>query len=197
MKFFKKTKLIGIITAIASIAVGVFLILFPAVSINAICYVLGTAAIIFGVVKTIGYFQQGFTRFVFQFDLGLGIFLIVLGILLVTATEKIATIIPIIVGVFLIIEGAMHLETYIDAKKCGVKYRTLMLVFAVITCVSGLLLIINPFKGANALMILLGISLVIDGVENLLTVLCFSNFFKKVKSNERVIKLDDETEIHF
>lgn len=197
MGLLKKTKIINVLVSLLMIAIGVLIVLYPSLSMKALCYVLGAAAIVFGAIKVVNYFQKTFARFIFQFDLGLGAFLIALGVMLIALPEKISAIIPVVIGVFWFIEGAMRFETYADARKCGLKYRSAILAFAVIFCVLGLLLIINPFKGANALMILLGVSIIIDGIQNVLIIVYLSKFGKKIRSEERVVKLDDETEIHF
>lgn len=197
MRFFKKAKFLYILFSIISIVLGLFLIIFPQTSMTVLCYILGSAAIIFGVIKIASYFSSVLWGPLFQFDLGAGVFLTVVGIFIVIDPAKVSTIIPVIVGVFWIIEGAMHFQTFLDAKRYRLKYRYVTLAFAVTTCACGVLLIFNPFEGINALMILLGISLIIDGAQNLFEALYYSSFTKKVKSDERVIKLDDETEMHF
>lgn len=197
MKFFKKAKFLYILFSVISIVLGIFLIIFPQTSMTVLCYILGSAAVIFGVIKIASYFSSGLWGPIFQFDLGAGIFLTVVGIFIVIDPVKVSTIIPVIVGVFWIIEGAMHFQTFLDAKRYHLKYRYVTLAFAITTCGCGVLLIFNPFEGINAIMILLGISLIIDGAQNLFEALYYSSFTKKVKSDERVIKLDDETEMHF
>lgn len=197
MRFFKKAKFLYILFSAISIVLGIFLIIFPQTSMTVLCYILGSAAVIFGVIKIASYFSSGLWGPIFQFDLGAGIFLTVVGIFIVIDPGRVSTIIPVIVGVFWIIEGAMHFQTFLDAKRYHLKYRYVTLAFAITTCGCGVFLIFNPFEGINALMILLGISLIIDGAQNLFEALYYSSFTKKVKSDERVIKLDDETEMHF
>ncbi len=48
-----------------------------------------------------------------------------------------------------------------------------LIVLALAICSGGfgLLLIVNPFEGAVALMMLLGVTMVVDGIQNLLVVL--------------------------
>ena len=61
----------------------------------------------------------------------------------------------------------MKIQTSHDAKLFGPVYWWGILVFGILSCICGLLLIMNPFEGASALMILLGISLIADGIQNL------------------------------
>lgn len=193
----KKTKISYLAVSCIMIAIGIIMIIFPLTSMDVLCYLVGATALVFGVVKIVNYFSKGFFRLVFQFDLGLGIFLSVIGILIIIHPGSLSNLLPIFVGIFWFIDGAMQFQSFAEAQKLKLKNRYLMLVFAVLTCVAGLLLVINPFEGKKALVIMLGISLIIDGAQNLFDVFLFSRYQKNVKSNERVVKLDDETEIHF
>lgn len=197
MKLLNKTKFSYLIAAAIMILAGIFMIIFPETSIEVLCYLSGAAFLIFGVVKIVNYFSKGFFRLVFQFDLGLGIFFSVIGILIFIHPGSIANILPVFIGVFWFVDGAMQFQTFAEANKLKLKWRYLLLVFAILTCTTGILLVVNPFDGLKALIIVLGISLIIDGGQNLFDVFCFSKYLKSVKSNERVVKLDDETEIHF
>ncbi len=196
-ELFKKTKISYTTVSLIMIAIGVIMIIFPLTSMDVLCYLIGSATLAFGIVKIVNYFSKGFFRLVFQFDLGLGIFLTVAGILIIIHPGSISNLLPIFVGVFWIIDGAMQFQTFAEVQKLKLKNRYLMLVFALLTCVAGLLLVINPFEGKKAIIILLGISLILDGAQNLFDVFVFSRYQKSVKSSERVVKLDDETEIHF
>ena len=58
MRFIKRAK-VAYISACAAIAViGLILIIFPEISMLAVCYMLGISAIVFGIVKITGYFSS-------------------------------------------------------------------------------------------------------------------------------------------
>ena len=77
---------------------------------------------------------------------------------------------PVIIGVFVLLDGSFKIQTARDAKIFGLHGWWGILVLAILTCLGGLFLIINPFSGAVALMILLGATLIMDGIQNLCVV---------------------------
>ena len=66
----------------------------------------------------------------------------------------------------------------------------LLLLLAALTCVIGLLLVIRPSDAARALMVLMGISLLLDGILNI----CVAWFCVKIVRNQRPDGIDEEYE---
>ena len=60
---------------------GALFIALPDISITMIGISMGIAMIVFGIVKLVGYFSRDLFRLAFQFDLELGILLLVLGLI--------------------------------------------------------------------------------------------------------------------
>lgn len=149
------------------IIAGILFISFPSASAVAICCAVGILITLFGLVKIISYFSNDLFRLAFQFDLALGIFSVAAGVIIILHPGNIAALMPVIIGVFVLVDGAMKIQTSHDAKLFGLAYWWGILVFGILSCICGLLLIMNPFEGASALMILLGISLIADGIQNL------------------------------
>jgi uncharacterized membrane protein HdeD (DUF308 family) len=171
MEMIRKTKKAYTATAIVMIALGAMLLLFPTISALTVCYIVGGMITLFGIVKLIGYFSKDLFGLAFQFDLALGIFSIVAGILIILHPTNIVNSVPVIIGVFVLMDGAFKMQTAIDAKKFGMERWWGIGLLAVVTCIAGLFLIINPFEGAKAIMMLLGATLIVDGVQNLCVVL--------------------------
>lgn len=153
------------------IALGGVIIMFPGISATAICVISGAVLLAFGAVKLIGYFSNDLFRLAFQFDLALGLLSIALGIIVITHPSNVVAVAPVIIGVYLTADGVFKLQTAFDSKRFGVKLWWLILILALLTCAAGILLIADPFDGALALMTLLGISFIVDGVQNIFVVL--------------------------
>ena len=68
--------------------------------------------------------------------------------------------------------------------------KVLMLLLAALTCVIGLLLVIRPSEAARALMVLMGISLLLDGILNI----CVAWLCVKIVRNQRPDALDEDYE---
>lgn len=180
MELIKKAKWAYIGVSAAITMLGLILVLFPEISAMTVCYIIGLMIVVFGVVKLIGYFSKDLYRLAFQFDFALGIFSLVAGILILLHPTNIVALMPVIIGVFVLMDGAFKIQTAFDARRFGMERWWSILILAFLTCFGGLFLIINPFAGARALMILLGVTLMVDGVQNLCVV---AYTVKAVRSN--------------
>lgn len=167
MKKIKKIKWAYITVSVFMIILGILLIIFPKISALTLCCVIGTLITLFGIVKLIGYFSKDLYQLAFQFDLAFGILALIAGILILIHPVNVIKMIPVILGVIILVDGVFKLQTTYDAKRFGLLYWWWILILAIVTSVCGLFLIVDPFKGAISLMALMGITLTVDGIQNL------------------------------
>ena len=171
MNLVQKAKWAYGIVSVAMIILGLVLIVFPEISMLTLCYTIGVMMVVFGIIKLIGFFSKDLFKLAFQFDLALGILSIVAGVLMIFRSDEILILLPSIIGIFIIIDGVFKMQTSMDAKRFGMEKWWFILLLAVITTLAGLFLIVNPFEGVCAFIILMGISFLIDGIQNLWVVL--------------------------
>ena len=171
MNFVRKAKWAYVIAAAALIVMGACLLLWPGSSAEAICGILGIVFAVFGAVKLICYFSPDRFGLAFQFDFALGLTALIAGVIMMLHSEEIVAVVPIIVGVFIMIDGAFKLQTSLDARQFGLEKWWYILILALVTCLCGLLLLLNPFGGARALAAWQGITLIVDGAQNLCIVI--------------------------
>ena len=98
MKFIRTVKFAYIAVSALSAVLGLALIIRPEMGINLLCYLLGSAILLFGIIKIAGYFSKDLFRLAFQFDLALGIFISIAGLLIIIHPYTVAQIAPRIVG---------------------------------------------------------------------------------------------------
>ncbi len=194
MENFTRAKISYIVMSAIMIALGVVIFFFPGASADVLCYLIGALVLAFGIVKIYNYFTRGFARLIFPFDLGFGILLAVLGILILIHPNDVKDVLPVLVGIFWIIDGAMQLQNYAEACALRLSGRFWLLIFSILTCACGVLLIIDPFA-MDTLVYVIGATLIIDGLQNLFTAIYFAHFKRELKA--RVEKLDDDTTFHF
>jgi uncharacterized membrane protein HdeD (DUF308 family) len=167
------------------IAGGIFLMLRPALSMRVLCMVSGIVIAVFGGIKLLGYFSRERFALAFQFDFALGIFTIIAGTLMIVRSANVVAALPVILGVFVLTDGAFKFQTALDAKRFGLEHWWVVLVLAALTCACGVVLVVNPFASAMTLLVALGISLVVDGVQNLCVVACTVQRSKNSEDKER------------
>lgn len=149
-------------------ALGLFLLIWPELAAEAICVLLGVAAVACGIIKLMGYFSNDLYRLAFQFDLAAGILTILMGLLLLLHPRDVLALLPVVVGLFILVDSALRLQTAIDAKHFGMSKWWLILAAAAVGIALGAALLLRPFSGVRALVRLMGVSLILDGGENLL-----------------------------
>ena len=127
--------------------------------------------VLFGLVKIVGYCSKDLYRLAFQFDLAFGILLVALGIILIIRTDAMVNLICIVMGICILADALLKIQISIDSKAFGIQKWWLILTVAILTGAAGFLLVLRPLESAQAVMILLGVTLIIEGVLNLITIL--------------------------
>jgi uncharacterized membrane protein HdeD (DUF308 family) len=170
-----KRKKIGIVPQAKYINVGVagivfltglYLLIFPdQLSITARYVVAGMCALV-GAAKMLGYFSNDMYRLAFQFDFAMGLFMFVIGVLMVIFRSASDNLLPLFIGLYTMIDGMQKAQIAIDAKKFGISMWPLILATAVVLTAVGITTAVNILKEFAAAHIMLGIALVADGCEN-------------------------------
>ena len=170
-KRIQAAKLGYILLSVALCVLGGVLIAVPDFSAALLCRLVGVTMLLFGAVKIIGYCSKDLYRLAFQYDLAFGILLIALGGILLFRPDTMVQIICIIMGVCVLADALLKIQIYIDSKAFGLEKWWLILVAAILTGVAGFLLVLRPMESARAVMILLGVTLITEGLLNLTTIL--------------------------
>lgn len=147
-------------------AVGVLLSL-SAPSARTLGTFFGTAMLVFGAVKLVGYFSRDLYRLAFQHDLQFGLLLLALGSIVLLRREEAGSFLCAVFGVSMLLDGLFRIQTALDARRFGVRVWYVTLALAALTCVVGLLLVLRPAETLGAVTTLLGISLLMEGILNL------------------------------
>ena len=142
--------------SIAYIVLGLMLLIMPETSLLWICYAFGVVVLITGIVCLIQYARirgTGFTA-------GLGLFTL-------AKPQVVASFLPVVFGIFIVVDGCSRIGSAIDlAKRKGEKWWMLLL-FSIVSIALGALLIWHPFGAAVSVVMLCGILLIVEGALNL------------------------------
>lgn len=155
-----------VMSAVFCIA-GFIFIIKPDVSARFLGYLLGISMLVFGLIKIIGYFSRDLYRLAFQYDLEFGIVLFVIGAIVVARPVDALNFILIATGIAILSDSLFKIRIALDSKRFGVGAWWMIMTFSIVTGLVGLMLVIRPWAGAKSLTVLLGISLLFEGVLNL------------------------------
>lgn len=148
-------------------AVGVLLIVFPGVSVSAVGIAAGIMLIAFGAVKLIGYFSKDLYQLAFQFDLAFGVLLMVLGGVILVSPDRALVFLCTILGIAILADGLFKLQSSLDARRFGLNVWGALLALAICAGVIGTFLLLHPSQSAKAMMVLMGVGLLFEGLLNL------------------------------
>ena len=132
---------------------------------------LGVLFLAFGIVKLVGFFSKDPYQLVFETDLVFGILYLVFGLLLLIRPAHTMAFFGIMFGLILLADGLTRVRIALDARPFGIRAWWLILVSALVTAILGVVLLFHPGEGTKVLTQLLGISLMVDGVMNIGTLL--------------------------
>ena len=169
MKFVQSVKILFASVSAVLASAGLALMIWPDVSASVLCAALGVIFMLCGAVRLAGYCANDLYRLAFQFDLAVGLLLIALGAALIFRAPGAMSSLPLAIGVFVLPDSALRLQTALDAKRFGLRSWPGILIFALCGGALGVLLMIRPF-GGRLLVRAMGAALAVGGVENLLMV---------------------------
>ncbi len=147
---------------------GLLFILLPEESTQWLSFVCGILLIVCGAVRIIGYFSGDIYRLAFQYDLEFGIIMLVTGVVLLLHRAEFILFMGIVFGIVILADSLFKIRTAFDAKKFGLKSWWLILLLALVTALIGISMIVTPSKAAQGLSVWIGISLLFEGVTNLI-----------------------------
>ena len=170
------------LSALCFIARGVFLVFWPELSRIWICRLLGAALLVSGGVYVVSHFARAKgAAAVFQYDLILGAVLAVVGVWLLTTPDLIVAFLQYILGLILIVHGVIDLQGALNLRAGHARHWWPAFLIALITLALGALILWNPFASINALLMLVGIALIYDGISDLLILFQLTRTFRKVQ----------------
>ena len=179
----KQFHLWAIMMSICMLVLGVLTIIWSRISAVAVCYILGAVCIGTGIYEIVRYFKLGFIGLFFRYDLALGIFSILAGILLVIHPLGAAAFLPIVAGIYIVMGSIFDIQVSVEMRRIGIGNWVLSLVLGIIGTIFAFFLILNPFDGISVLMIYIGISLIIGSIQNLYIIHCISSAMKASRND--------------
>ena len=160
---------------------GLLLLIYPDVSVSIVGIAAAIMLIGFGVTKLTGFFSRDLYRLAFQYDLASGILLVALGALLLMSPDHAMSFLCLVLGIAVTVDGWFKVQMALDARRFGLRSWGLILAFALLTGAIGGLLAARPAESVGTLTILLGLSVLFEGLMNL----CVALFAVKVIRKEQ------------
>ena len=172
-KFFEKLKWEKLVTALLAVILGIVFVVNPHGSADFVCKAAGVAMIIVSAACLIKYFA---TAALFPGNLISAAVLLLVGIFFLAKTGVVLSVVCLFFGIFLVLDGMSKIHEGIDAKKAKTQGWWAFFLIAAVSVVLG----IQVMFGDSA-MVLLGISLILDGIADMFTTLWLGSGIRKAK----------------
>lgn len=159
------------VNAVIMVGLGLVLVIWPHILGFMLCYLLGGALILMGIIQLISFLRGERLGFYNKFNMLMGIVLVLLGIWICTQPNIVLSIIPVVVGIIVLLHGLVDIQYTLDIKKTGNSKWWIALIAAIVTLIVGLLLVFKPFAAYEITMVLLGVAMLYDGGSDLVLLL--------------------------
>lgn len=189
----------SLLSSIGLIILGILLIVQSEATIITISYIIGGILVAIGILAGIRFAKRLENPLRNELDIVYGIVCIILGILVITNPQTIASIIPFVIGFIIIINSAVKIQYSIELKKDSNSLWKSTLIMSLITIICGLVLIINPFRGAILFTRIVGILIIIYALLDIISTITikktFNQIHKAIEENiEEADIIEDNTE---
>lgn len=186
-KNFNKIFLTSIITSILFIAFGIFLLIKPDTTLKIISYTIGIIMLLLGAFSFSKYISEKEKSI--NFNLIYAVICIVMGLVLILNPTALATIIPFILGFWIIINSVIKMQYALELRNNENSAWVLTLVISLLILIWGLVFVFNPFAGAMAITQMIGIFIIIYSVLDLVdSVIIHKNVKDICKTIKKEIK---------
>ena len=179
----------ALLVSCCMLALGILMLIWPEISALAVCIILGILCTVAGVYELVRYFKLGLAGVFFRFDLTFGICSILIGVLLLVHPYGAITFLPIAAGFYMIIGSVLDIQVAVEMRRFRLGSWGLSLALGIVSILLALFLLINPFAGAKALMILIGAALILGSIQTFYSIHCISKAVKASR-NDQIIDLE-------
>ena len=193
MKYLEKVKSTTIVSSIMYILIGLVMVIFPEFVNDFIWYIIGGLIVIFGILQLMNYLSIEYKNFLTGVVLLISLASIALGVYVIFSPEKLISLVPLTIGVIMIVDGIQKLIQIQSIKKAGYDNPIALLIYALLLIVLGIILIKNPFGAILTVIRIIGVFLITDAIEELITVKKYERAFKNFKDNvSQSVKIIEE-----
>lgn len=191
MNLLKQLKWNLIAIAVAFVALGVILIIYPTEFMRATCYTIAALLIVVGVISLISYLRKDVAGLIYRYDLVVGLSSILGGILIILKIDDLVNIIPVVLGFLVTISGILKMQNSVDLLRLGHGTWQVIFALALVNIVFGIILLINPFS-ATLLITLMGAALIYSGLTDLFVTIVISKKLSEMKKELSVVAETEE-----
>lgn len=182
----KKFEKGNLVSSLVICFIGLILMFFPETTVNAVSYIIGSILIVFGVIKIVLYYTKKDKN---SINVGTGVILTLLGLVVYVYGSNIIEISRILIGIFLVYNGAIKLILSFQLTKLSNNLSKISMFFAGILMLFGIFILFY----SNTILFTIGLLLVVYSVLNIIQNIVYTKGISKVsKTDDNIVIIDEE-----
>ena len=155
------------LTGLLTTIIGIMICANPSGAIISIIRFIGWVLIIAGGVSAIGEFMQRTTTYRTYSTITFALISLAFGIVLAIRPEAFVNFVGTVVALILFVHGIDAIVSALNSRKYGYNQWKLACLSGIVFSIVALVILLNPFSSASALMLFIGIVLIGDGISNI------------------------------
>lgn len=189
--FMSKFMKSSIFSSIALVILGALLFFQSELTIVSISYIIGAVLVGIGVVSMLKFIANLNKNIKNELDIIYGTVTVILGIIVITNPKAIASIIPFILGILIVVSSATKLGYGFELKKANNELWIGTVVIALITLLCGILLLFNPFAGAKFILKVVGALIFVYAILDIVSTFRIRKTIKPLKNAIEDVKKEN------
>lgn len=181
-----------IISSIITIFLGILLFFQAENTLKMISYIIGIFLLVVGIASIIKTTTNKQVKLYINTSFMIGTFSSIVGFILLINPTILTSILPFCIGGWLIISGALKIQTTFALKETLDDTWKKMLIYAIVVLMLGIILITNPFGGAVFATKVIGIFLIIYSIADIVgTFMIKKEIKEEIKEEIKIIDAEE------
>lgn len=166
-KFLNVVRSNNMVQAVLCIAFGLFLMIYPSITVQGIIMLFGVALALMGAAGLLSYFRQRSVRYRDSGTLMAAVFYVIIAISAFVFPKVIAGFFSVVLGVVLILLAIVNVVRAFGLRAFGSSIWIAVLAAAVAVGIGGVLIVVNPWGASMTFVLVLGATFVANGAVDL------------------------------
>ena len=156
----------SVLMSVIGIVIGLVLLLFPGQSLDLICRIIGALILVGGIIELVmGLIGSG--TMPGSLTIGMGAFIIIVGLFIVVRPDILVSILPFVAGIFLIVHNISSLVNSFSLAGSKYGYWWVGLLLSLLGIVLGVILFFNAHSTAEFIARIVGIFALYNSISSL------------------------------
>lgn len=178
-EYLKNMKISFLLAAVLYIVLGAVLVIWPGTTATVVCYAFGGILTLYGLVSIASFFLSRAAGF--AFELFSGIVSGALGVLLLVRPEIVISILPVVLGLFILVDGLVNLKRAFELRRLEYPRWMVSLVLSLVSLVLAAVVLFHPYLAAEALVQVIGGVFIYEGISDLWTIFMVSRMTRELR----------------